>query len=59
MIANVLMRTEFAQRISKKTFQNNSWLVDGHEVWIWSWVQLKHSLPWVQLKHSANGKEWF
>jgi len=38
MIANVLMWTQFAQRISKKTFKNNSWLVDRHEVWIWSWV---------------------
>jgi len=28
----------------QKTFQNNNWLVNGHEVWIWSWVQLKH--PW-------------
>jgi len=37
MIANVLMWTEFAQRISKKAFQSNSWLVDWHEVWIWSW----------------------
>jgi len=44
MIANVLMWTEFAQRISKKTFQNNSWLVDWHEVWIWSWRKFKH--PW-------------
>jgi len=33
MIANVLMpQTEFAQRISIKIFQNNSWFVDGHEV---------------------------
>jgi len=30
--------------IFKKTFQNNSWFVDGREVWISSWVQLKH--PW-------------
>jgi len=44
MIVNVLMWTEFVQRISKSTFQNNSWLVDGHEVWIWSWLHLKH--PW-------------
>jgi len=34
MIANILMWTEFVQRISKKTFQNNSWLVIGHAVWI-------------------------
>jgi len=27
-----MFQTEFAQRISKKTFQNNSWPVDGHEV---------------------------
>jgi len=38
MIANVLMWTEFAQRNSKKTFQNNSGLVDGQDVWVWSWV---------------------
>ena len=48
MIADVLMWTEFAQRISRKTSQNNSWLVDGHAVWIWSWVQLKH--PWQAAK---------
>jgi len=41
MIANVLMfQTEFAQIISKKMFQNNSWLVDGDEVWMRSWVHL-------------------
>jgi len=32
MIANVLMSTEFAQRIAKKMFQNNSLFVDGHKV---------------------------
>jgi len=35
-----MYQTEFAQRISRKTFQNNSWFVDGHEVWMWSWVHL-------------------
>jgi len=44
MIGNALMWTEFVQRIFNKTFQNNSWLVDGHEVWMRSCVQLKH--PW-------------
>jgi len=32
MIANALMWTDIAQRISEKTFRNNSWLVDWHEV---------------------------
>jgi len=31
MIAYVF-EIEFSQRIKKKTFRNNSWLVDGHEV---------------------------
>ena len=50
MIANVLMWTEFKDfpKNSKKTFQNNSWLVDGHAIWIWSWIQLKH--PWQAAK---------
>jgi len=48
MIANVSMWKEFAQRISKKTFQKNSWLADKPAVWIWSWVQLKH--PWQAAK---------
>jgi len=53
MIPNVLMpKTECAQRISKKTFQNNSWPVNRHEAWKWSWVHLKHLLqltasPWT------------
>jgi len=34
MIVNVLNRVRSEN--SKKTFQNNSWLVDGHEVWMWS-----------------------
>jgi len=27
-----MSQAEFTQTISKKTFQNNSWLVDGYEV---------------------------
>jgi len=60
MIANVLMWTEFAPRISKNTFQNNSWLVHGHEVWIWSCVQLKHpwqaTIKWQPPGYSARNK---
>ena len=33
-----------SENFQKKTFQNNSWLVSEHELWIWSWVELKH--PW-------------
>jgi len=43
MIANLLNRVR-SENSHKKKFQNNTWLVDGHEVWLWSWVQLKH--PW-------------
>jgi len=34
MIANVLNRDRSGN--FQKKFQNNSWLVDGNEVWMWS-----------------------
>ena len=64
MIANALMSTEIVQKFPKKTFQNNSWLVDGYEhfesqrtIYSYFYFGLKNSsfrLPYQRPSSSAD-----